>query len=60
MNGSKTLVLGGGGLAGLGWYAGLFHGLAQSGVDLRDADRMIGTAEPIASSIFMCGKPILL
>jgi NTE family protein len=44
MNQGRTLVLGGGGLAGLGWFAGLFHGMAQQGVDLRDADRMIGTS----------------
>lgn len=46
----KTLVLGGGGLAGLGWFAGLFHGLSQQGVDLRDADRMIGTSAGSATA----------
>ena len=59
MNGSKTLVLGGGGLAGLGWYAGLFHGLAQSGVDLRDADRMIGTSAGSATAVQMRGTDSL-
>jgi NTE family protein len=46
----KALVLGGGGLAGLGWFAGLFHGLSQQGVDLRDADRMIGTSAGSATA----------
>lgn len=44
MIGTKALVLGGGGIAGLGWFAGLLHGLHESGVDLRDADKMIGTS----------------
>jgi NTE family protein len=59
VNGSKTLVLGGGGLAGLGWYAGLFHGLAQSGVDLRDADRMIGTSAGSVTAVQMRGADSL-
>ena len=46
----KCLVLGGGGLAGLGWFAGLFHGMAQQGTDLRDADRIIGTSAGSATA----------
>lgn len=46
----KALVLGGGGLAGLGWFAGLFHSMAQLGTDLRDADRMIGTSAGSATA----------
>lgn len=46
----KALVLGGGGLAGLGWFAGLFRGMAQQGTDLRDADRMIGTSAGSATA----------
>jgi NTE family protein len=46
----KTLVLGGGGLAGLGWFAGLFFGMSQKGVDLCDADRMIGTSAGSATA----------
>jgi NTE family protein len=46
----KVLVLGGGGLAGIGWYAGLFHGFGQCKVDLRDADRMIGTSAGSATA----------
>lgn len=50
MNVGKTLVLGGGGLAGLGWFAGLLFGLKELGVDLRDADRMIGTSAGSATA----------
>lgn len=59
MNAGRTLVLGGGGLAGLGWYAGLFHGIKQSGVDLRDADRMIGTSAGSATAAQMRGTDTL-
>ncbi|MFJ9041669.1 patatin-like phospholipase family protein [Streptomyces sp. NPDC102406] len=40
----KALVLGGGGLAGIGWSCGILHGLAEAGVDLGDADTVIGTS----------------
>lgn len=50
MTGGKTLVLGGGGIAGLGWLAGLLFGLLENGVDLRDADRMIGTSAGSATA----------
>ncbi|MDP3905965.1 patatin-like phospholipase family protein [Novosphingobium sp.] len=50
MTGAKTLVLGGGGIAGLGWFAGLLRGLYDNGVDLRDADRMIGTSAGSATA----------
>jgi NTE family protein len=50
LSGDRVLVLGGGGLAGIGWFAGLFHGLGQQGVDLRDADRMIGTSAGSATA----------
>jgi NTE family protein len=46
----KSLVLGGGGLAGLGWFAGLFYGLSENGVDLRDADQMIGSSAGSATA----------
>jgi NTE family protein len=49
----KSLVLGGGGLAGLGWFAGLFYGLSERGVDLRDADQMIGTSAGSATAAQM-------
>lgn len=46
----KTLVLGGGGLAGLGWFAGLFLAMSENGADLRDADRIIGTSAGSATA----------
>jgi NTE family protein len=38
------LVLGGGGIAGIAWHTGMLCGLAQCGVDLTSADRLIGTS----------------
>jgi NTE family protein len=38
------LVLGGGGPIGAAWYAGLASGLADEGLDLGDADAVIGTS----------------
>ncbi|MFJ9378014.1 patatin-like phospholipase family protein [Streptomyces sp. NPDC101455] len=40
----KALVLGGGGSSGIGWMAGVLYGLAEAGVDLSDADVVIGTS----------------
>ncbi|KUL50488.1 patatin [Streptomyces sp. NRRL F-4489] len=40
----KALVLGGGGLTGIGWEVGMLAGLAEAGVDLSDADVVIGTS----------------
>lgn len=48
--GGKSLVLGGGGIAGLGWLAGLISGFCEKGVDLRDADRMFGTSAGAATA----------
>lgn len=46
MNGSgqRALVLGGGGVAGVGWEAGLLDGLRAAGVDLAAADVIVGTS----------------
>lgn len=41
---SSALVLGGGGITGIAWETGLLLGLAESGVDLGDADVVIGTS----------------
>lgn len=40
----RALVLGGGGVAGIAWMTGLFLGLSECDVDLRDADLIIGTS----------------
>lgn len=40
----RALVLGGGGVTGIAWQTGLLHGLAEAGVDLSGADRVVGTS----------------
>jgi NTE family protein len=40
----RALVLGGGGLTGIGWEWGILSGLAAHGVDLTDADLVVGTS----------------
>ncbi len=39
-----AVVLGGGGLAGFAWEVGLLVGLADTGVDVRDANLFVGTS----------------
>lgn len=41
---TRALVLGGGGITGIAWETGLIAGLAEAGVDLTAADRIIGTS----------------
>jgi len=43
-DGGRALVLGGGGVAGIAWEAGLITGLAAHGVDLTTADLIVGTS----------------
>jgi NTE family protein len=40
----SALVLGGGGPVGVAWEAGIAIGLAEAGIDLRGADRIVGTS----------------
>jgi NTE family protein len=40
----RALILGGGGLAGIAWHAGVLLGLADAGVDVLDADIVVGTS----------------
>lgn len=40
----RALVLGGGGITGIAWEWGILAGLAANGVDLTDADLVIGTS----------------
>ncbi|WP_409332519.1 patatin-like phospholipase family protein [Trujillonella humicola] len=42
--GARALVLGGGGIAGVAWEVGVLAGLAAAGIDLRDADLVVGTS----------------
>jgi NTE family protein len=41
---SKALVLGGGGPVGIAWETGLLAGLADGGIDVSDADWILGTS----------------
>jgi NTE family protein len=41
---SRALVLGGGGPVGVAWESGLIAGLAESGIDLSNADFIVGTS----------------
>ncbi|MCX6397617.1 MAG: patatin-like phospholipase family protein [Propionibacteriales bacterium] len=40
----RALVLGGGGITGVAWELGVLEGLRRAGVDLSDADTVIGTS----------------
>ena len=52
----RALVLGGGGITGIAWELGLLHGLARAGVDLADADLVVGTsAGSIVGSLLRSG-----
>ena len=42
--GGRALVLGGGGSTGNAWLIGVIAGLSDAGVDLTDADLIIGTS----------------
>jgi NTE family protein len=44
INNQRALVLGGGGITGIGWELGVLAGLAEQGVDLTDADLVVGTS----------------
>jgi NTE family protein len=41
---THALVLGGGGVAGIAWETGLLVGLAEAGIDVRNADLFVGTS----------------
>lgn len=57
--GGRALVLGGGGLTGVAWEIGLLHGLAEHGIDLGDADTIIGTsAGSVVGAQLAAGAPL--
>ncbi|MEE1804798.1 MULTISPECIES: hypothetical protein [unclassified Streptomyces] len=53
---SRALVLGGGGIGGPNWQAGLITALVDAGVDLSAADLAVGTsAGSIVGAYFTTG-----
>lgn len=44
MGHERALVIGGGGVAGVAWATGVLAGLADAGVDVTDADLLLGTS----------------
>lgn len=54
-----ALVLGGGGITGIAWELGILAGLAEAGLDLTRADRVIGTsAGSVVGVQITSGTPI--
>lgn len=49
----RTLVLGGGGVTGIAWELGVLEGLRREGVDLGDADVVIGTSAGAVAGALM-------
>src|SRR3954468_4812936 len=47
---SRALVLGGGSVAGIAWETGVLAGLADSGVDVLDAELVVGTSGDAAGA----------
>jgi len=55
----RALVLGGGGVAGIGWETGVLFGLAENGVDVTGADVVIGTSAGSAvAAQLLSGTPL--
>jgi NTE family protein len=57
--GASALVLGGGGITGIAWELGILHGLARAGIDLTDADTVVGTsAGSVVGAQVTSGLPV--
>ena len=55
----RALVLGGGGVAGIGWETGVLFGLAEGGIDPTAADVVIGTSAGAAvAAQLLSGTPL--
>lgn len=55
----RGLVLGGGGITGIAWQTGLVAGLASRGVDVTDADLVVGTsAGSVVGARLRSGRPL--
>jgi NTE family protein len=56
---TRALVLGGGGITGVAWEIGILTGLVQAGIDLRNADLVVGSsAGAIVGAQFTSGTPL--
>jgi NTE family protein len=56
---TRSLVLGGGGITGVAWELGILAGLCDAGVDVTDADTVIGSsAGSVVAAQFTAGAPI--
>src|SRR5258705_1079277 len=55
----RALVLGGGGVTGDAWELGILGGLAKAGLDLTDADLVVGTsAGSVVGALVAGGTPV--
>ena len=58
-SGATALVLGGGGITGIAWEVGILVGLARAGVDVTDAETVVGTsAGSVVGSQVTSGQPL--
>lgn len=56
---TRALVLGGGGITGIAWETGLVAGLLEQGIDLTDADLVVGTsAGSVVGAQLRSGTPV--
>lgn len=56
---NRALVLGGGGVTGIAWELGILAGLAEQGLDLTDADIVVGTsAGSVVGAQITSGLPV--
>lgn len=54
-----ALVLGGGGITGIAWEIGVLTGLREAGIDLSDADLVVGTsAGSVVGAQLTCGADL--
>ena len=56
--GQRALVLGGGGSAGNAWLIGVIAGLFDAGLDVTEADLIIGTSAGSTAAAQICRVPL--